>query len=292
MSWVQLKLRLDSKQAEQIEAALNQTGALAVTITDAADQALFEPPLGTTPLWDESIIVGLFPADVDVTALQTGLKEQLGESLSHWQVEILEDQDWTRAWQDDFKPMRFGERVWICPSVYTPPEPNAINILLDPGLAFGTGTHPTTAMCLTWLDRHPPQAKTVIDYGCGSGILALAAGKLGAKRVLAVDNDPQALLATRENSAHNQLGDCIETFLPETLPKLQCDLLLANILAGPLIELAPVFHALVKPGGELVLSGLLENQAENIIHAYQGLFTLGVVQQQEEWLCLHGTRET
>ena len=229
---------------------------------------------------------------MDVLALQTGLKQQLGDALSHWQVEILEDQDWSRAWLDDFKPMRFGEQVWICPSVYSPPEPNAVNILLDPGLAFGTGTHPTTAMCLTWLDGHPPQDKTVIDYGCGSGILALAAGKLGAKRILAVDNDPQALLATRDNSANNQLADRIETFLPDALPHLHCDLLLANILAGPLIELAPIFHTLVKPGGELVLSGLLQSQAETIIQAYKTMFTLNVEQQLEEWVCLHGTRKT
>ncbi len=292
MPWVQLKLHIASPLAEKLEALLSELGAAAVTMTDAEDQPLFEPPVGTTPLWDNTIVTGLFPADTDATALIEQLKPRLGDiPLPDWKVEILEDQDWTRAWMDSFKPMRFGKRLWICPTTCEPPEPEAINILLDPGLAFGTGTHPTTAMCLTWLDEFPPLGKTVIDYGCGSGILALAAGKLGAKVIHAIDNDPQALTATRNNSEQNGLGDLIQTYLPEQFSARQVDILLANILAGPLHELASHFAELVKPGGQLVLSGLLDHQAEAIIQTYRPWFDIELYRQQEEWICLHGTRE-
>lgn len=291
MSWVQLKLHIASPQAEQLEAMLVELGAAAVTMTDAEDQPLFEPPVGTTPLWDNTIVTGLFPANTDAESLIEQLKPRLGDiPLPSWRVEILEDQDWSRVWMDSFKPMRFGKRVWICPSTYAPPEPEAINILLDPGLAFGTGTHPTTAMCLTWLDEFPPVNKTVIDYGCGSGILALAAGKLGARTLWAIDNDPQALLATRSNSEQNGLGELIQTCLPEQFDELAAELLLANILAGPLQELADRFARLVTPGGQLVLSGLLDNQAEAIIQTYRPWFELTLYRQQEEWVCLHGRR--
>lgn len=291
MSWVQLKLQIKSPLAEKLEAMLSELGAAAVTMTDAADQPLFEPPVGTTPLWDNTIVTGLFPAETDAAALIEQLKPMLGDTpLPEWKVEILEDQDWTRAWMDSFKPMRFGKRLWICPSTYEPPKPEDINILLDPGLAFGTGTHPTTAMCLTWLDEYPPLDQTVIDYGCGSGILALAAGKLGAKVIHAVDNDPQALTATRSNSEQNGLSDKILTYLPEQFRPIQAELLLANILAGPLHQLASHFAELVIPEGQLVLSGLLDNQAEAIIQSYAPWFDMVIYQQQEEWVCLHGQR--
>lgn len=296
MPWVQLKLYISPQvapeQAETIEEALTTLGAAAVTMQDAADQPLFEPKLGTTPLWEHTEITGLFSAETDTDALVLGLQQQLGETaLPHWKSEILEDQDWTRSWLDRFKPMQFGERLWICPSAYEPPVPDAVNILLDPGLAFGTGTHPTTDMCLQWLDAHPPEGLDVIDYGCGSGILALAAGKLGATQILAVDNDPQALIATRDNSEKNSLTDRISTCLPDDVPTDPCDLLLANILAGPLAELAPTLTRLLKPGGHLVLSGLLESQAEATISAYQPDVNLQIFKQQEEWICLHGQRQ-
>lgn len=268
-----------------------QLGASAVTIIDAEDQPLFEPPVGTTPLWDNTIVTGLFAADTEAESLAEQIKSQLGDTpMPEWKAEILEDQDWTRIWMDSFKPMRFGQQLWICPSTYEPPEPEAINIRLDPGLAFGTGTHPTTAMCLTWLDEFPPLDKTVIDYGCGSGILALAAGKLGANTLWGVDNDPQALLATRSNSEQNGLSDLVQTCLPEQFPGMQADLLLANILAGPLHDLVSRFASLIKPGGQLVLSGLLDNQAEAIIQTYQEWFDISLYRQQEEWVCLHGAR--
>lgn len=292
MPWLQLKLRIASPLAEELETMLMELGAVAVTMTDAEDQPLFEPPLGTTPLWDNTIVTGLYPAETDTNTLLEQIKSHLGDTpLPEWKVEILADQDWTRAWMDGFKPMRFGKRVWICPSTYAPPDPEAVNILLDPGLAFGTGTHPTTAMCLTWLDEFPPVGKTVIDYGCGSGILALAAAKLGATTLWAVDNDPQALLATRSNSEQNGLGDLIQTCLPEQFTDIPADLLLANILAGPLHNLAGRFAGLVKPGGHLVLSGLLAEQAEGIIQTYRPWFDISLYRQAEEWVCLHGARK-
>lgn len=291
MSWVQLKLHIASPLAEKLEAILSDVGAAAVTMEDAEDQPLFEPPVGTTPLWDNTIVTGLFPAETNANELIEQIRPQLGDTpLPEWKIEILEDRDWIRAWMDNFKPMRFGQRLWICPSTYEQPDPEAINILLDPGLAFGTGTHPTTAMCLTWLDAFPTEGKTVIDYGCGSGILALAAGKLGAKTLWAIDNDPQALLATRSNSEQNDLSELIQTCLPGQFSPMQADVLLANILAGPLHELASHFAEMVKPGGKLVLSGLLDTQAEAIIQTYQTWFDIRLFQQIEEWICLHGTR--
>jgi len=293
MSWVQLKLHIASPLAERLEAILSELGAAAVTMEDAEDQPLFEPPVGTTPLWDNTIVTGLFPADTDAGALVEQIRPRLGDiPLPEWRVEILEDRDWVRSWMDNFKPMCFGKRLWICPSTYEQPEPDAINILLDPGLAFGTGTHPTTAMCMTWLDEFPPEGKTVIDYGCGSGILALAAGKLGAQTIWAVDNDPQALLATRSNSEQNKLSHVIQTCLPEQFEAVQADVLLANILAGPLHQLASLFAERVKPGGKLVLSGLLDNQAEAIMQTYRAWFDISLYKQVEEWVCLHGVRRT
>lgn len=292
MSWVQLKLYVVPEQAETIESALTELGSAAVTMQDAADQPLFEPQLGTTPLWDHTEITGLFPANTNTDELVLALQQQLGESaLPHWKSEILEDQDWSRTWLERFKPMQFGKKLWICPSAYEPPDPGGVNIYLDPGLAFGTGTHPTTDMCLQWLDAHPPADLDVIDYGCGSGVLALAAGKLGASHIRAIDNDPQALIATRDNSANNQLSDRIEIYLPGQHPIEPCDLLLANILAGPLSELAPTLTALLKPGGHLVLSGLLDSQAEATMAAYLPGVTLEIYQQKEEWICLHGQRK-
>ncbi len=293
MSWVQLKLHIASPLAEKLEVILSELGAAAVTMEDAEDQPLFEPPVGTTPLWDNTIVTGLFPAETDAKSLIEQIKPLLGDTpLPKWTVEILEDRDWTRTWMDNFKPMRFGNRVWICPSTYEQPEPEAINILLDPGLAFGTGTHPTTAMCLTWLDEFPPTNKIVIDYGCGSGILALAAGKLGANTLWAIDNDPQALLATRSNSKQNGLEELIQTCLPEQFTHLQADVLLANILASPLHQLASHFATLLKPGGKLALSGLLDHQAEAIIQTYKTWFDIALYRQEEEWVCLHGTRQS
>lgn len=307
MPWIQLKIDTDAGRVERLSELLDEAGALSVTWQDAADQALFEPPPGATPLWTATRVVGLFEADTDVAAVVKQVETALDSPLHGWRADPLEDKDWERAWMDNFHPMRFGERLWICPSWCTPPEPGAVNILLDPGLAFGTGTHPTTALCLAWLDSRDLTDQVVIDYGCGSGILAIAAALLGARQVYAVDNDPQALLATTDNAARNGVSTRIQPCLPEALDaKLnatratypdssgagqQADVLVANILAGPLISLAPRFAALLRPGGAIALSGILNEQAEAVAAAYAGAFTLSAPRQREDWTCLEGRKK-
>ena len=291
MPWLQLELEASPDNAEQLSELLSAAGAAAVTMQDAADQPLFEPPPGTTPLWNATRVAGLFEADTDITAVLAQLQQQLDPApLPAWHLNPLEDRDWVRAWMDNFQPMRFGEHLWICPTGYSPPEPQAVNILLDPGLAFGTGTHPTTAMCLRWLDAHPPQDLAVIDYGCGSGILAIAACKLGARHASGVDTDPQALLAINDNAEKNQVSACIDAYLPANFLSPPVPLLLANILAGPLQDLAPRLSELVEPGGHIVLSGILAEQAERVMQQYQANFDIQLVDQQEDWVCLAGRR--
>jgi ribosomal protein L11 methyltransferase len=292
MPWLQLKLHATPETADALADLLNEAGASAVTMQDAADQPLFEPPPGTTPLWSSTYVIGLFEADANIDdiirQIQSSWKD---DEFPAWQLNPLEDKDWVKAWMDNFKPMQFGRKLWIIPGGYSPPEPDAINIHLDPGLAFGTGTHPTTAMCLNWLDAHPASGKTVIDYGCGSGILAIAAALTGAEKVWATDIDPQALLATNENAGKNQVTDRIETTLPGDFPDIQADILMANILAGPLTELAPLFARLTAAHGQLVLSGVIESQKDEIIRAYQDNFDIELYQQHDEWICLSGTRK-
>lgn len=293
MPWLQLKFETCPAQAERLSELLEAAGASAVTMQDAADQPLFEPPPGATPLWEQILISGLFAADADVEHILAEMAQALGETpLPVWTLNPLEDKDWVRAWMDDYQPMCFGEKLWIVPSTFTPPDADAVNILLDPGLAFGTGTHPTTAMCLRWLDAHPPVEQAVIDYGCGSGILAIAACRLGATSALAVDNDPQALLASHDNACLNQVDDRIQAHLPDHCPHRSVPLLLANILAGPLHQLAPQFATHVQPDGHIVLSGIIESQVDDLIESYSPWFELRVYQQEEEWICLHGSRNT
>jgi ribosomal protein L11 methyltransferase len=209
-------------------------------------------------------------------------------ALPSYRIEAIEDKDWVREWMDNFHPMCFGEKLWICPSWHQPPKPDAINILLDPGLAFGTGTHPTTALCLNWLDQADLEDKTVIDYGCGSGILAIAAALLGAKKVIGVDTDPQALEATQANAERNNVQ--IATYLPQDCPNERADVVLANILAGPLQALAPTLASLSRPNADIILSGILEGQADTVSMSYQSLFTMQAPTQKEEWVRLVGQR--
>lgn len=292
MPWLQLKFETHPQQAERLSGLLEAAGASAVTMQDAADQPLFEPPPGATPLWKQILIGGLFEADADIERILADISQALGESpLPVWALNPLEDRDWVRAWMDHYQPMCFGKRLWIVPSTFSPPDANAVNILLDPGLAFGTGTHPTTAMCLRWLDAHPPVDQAVIDYGCGSGILAIAACRLGAASALAVDNDPQALLATHDNACLNEVDDRIQAHLPDDCPPRTVPLLLANILAGPLRRFASQFAERVQPDGHIVLSGIIESQVDELIESYDPWFELKVYRQEEEWICLHGGRK-
>lgn len=292
MSWLQLRVISTREQTEAIEDALLAAGAASVTMQDNADQPILEPGVGETPLWDAVKITGLFAAETDTTQATVIATAEYGRSLPSYHWEILEDKDWEREWMESYQPMRFGQRLWICPSWKTPPEPEAVNLLLDPGLAFGTGTHPTTALCLEWLDTANVKDKIIIDYGCGSGILGIAALLLGAKKVIAIDNDPQALIATRENASRNHLKpEQIETYLPEDKPsQLAGDIVLANILAGPLMELAETLAKACKPDADIVLSGLLDIQAENLSTHYQQWFNMAPSTQREGWMRLSGQR--
>jgi ribosomal protein L11 methyltransferase len=290
MPWQQLTLYTTKDHAEELSGHLESLGAASVTMQDAADQPLYEPPPGATPLWQMTNVVGLFDESFDMEAVIAHLRENYPEPLPEYRLEELEDQDWERAWMDDFKPMQFGERLWIVPSWSDAPDTGGVNILLDPGLAFGTGTHPTTRLCLEWLDGHAPEGKQVIDYGCGSGILAIAAALLGAESVIGVDNDPQAITATDENARRNHVGEKIDAYLPNQEPKEAADLLLANILAGPLGELAPLFAERVKPGGDLVLSGILPEQAEGLRAIYSEWFEMAPAVELEGWIRLEGVR--
>ena len=291
MPWLELKIDAPSTQVEQLSELLSEAGAVSVTWQDAADQPLFEPAPGQTPLWSATRVIGLFPVDTDLAGVVAHVESALGTSLHGWRADPLADQDWERAWMDEFKPMRFGRRLWICPSWHTPPEPQAVNILLDPGLAFGTGTHPTTALCLEWLDAQRLSDRLVIDYGCGSGILAIAAARLGAREVWAVDNDPQALQATRVNAERNAVNACIHTCFPEQLPALRADVLVANILAGPLQELAIRFGQLVRAGGTIALSGILAAQGGAVSAAYEPWFAMARPTRREDWVRLEGRRK-
>jgi len=296
MPWLQIKLEIKPDQAEQYEDLLLAAGCAAVTYQDNADQPIFEPDLGTTPLWQNTVITGLFAAEHDLKATSEYLHQahsQLypDEKIPTFKAEILEDKDWEREWMDNYEPMQFGQRLWVCPSWKEAPEPNAVNMMLDPGLAFGTGTHPTTALCLEWLDSQPLEGSNVVDYGCGSGILGIAALLLGAEKVTGVDIDPQALQASRDNLQRNKLEEArLELYYPPEVPAQKADLVVANILAGPLADLAPTLADLVRSGGKIVLSGLLEHQAKEITECYSEWFDLDPVAQREEWIRISGTR--
>lgn len=289
MAWIQINATVEEALAEPLSDAFMEVGACSVTFEDAKDQPIFEPELGTTPIWQHTRVVGLFDAETDTQAIVSSLENLLPDiAATQYKIEALEDKDWVRAWMDQFEPMRFGQRLWIVPSWHTPPEADAVNLMLDPGMAFGTGTHPTTSLCLTWLDQHAPTGLNVIDYGCGSGVLALAAQKLGAADVRGTDIDPQAIIASEQNAERNQAD--IDFKLVKDFQAAPADLLVANILAGPLKELAPEFIRLLKPGGTLVLSGLLTNQAPELIAFYdQQGFALLEQQDLDDWslLCFH-----
>ncbi len=291
MAWLQIALELEQQQLECHEDALLNAGALSVTYTDAADQPLLEPAPGETPIWQQVRLFGLFNDDTlpEQILLQLCVGLSLSKPPQH-QFELLEDRNWVRAWMDDYQPMQFGSQLWVCPTTMQPPHAEAVNLRLDPGLAFGTGTHPTTALCLTWLSNANLKQKTVIDYGCGSGILAIAALLLGATQAYATDIDPQALLATQSNSELNEVENKLSCCLIEQFKAPTTDLLMANILAGPLTELAPTLATLCKSGGEIILSGLLAEQATEVRAVYGEWFELSPTQQQEEWILLHGTR--
>ncbi|PKE32423.1 50S ribosomal protein L11 methyltransferase [Rahnella sp. AA] len=293
MPWIQLKINTTGENAETLSDALIESGAVSVTFQDTHDNPVFEPLPGETLLWGDTDAIGLYDAETDMEDVVAMLENEplLGKSFVH-KIEQLEDKDWEREWMDNFHPMRFGERLWICPSWRDVPDPTAVNVMLDPGLAFGTGTHPTTAMCLQWLDSLDLADKTVIDFGCGSGILAIAALKLGAKHVVGIDIDPQAIQASRDNAERNGVSERLSLYLPKDQPEnLSADVVVANILAGPLRELAPLISVLPVAGGHLGLSGILASQAQSVADAYRDKFELDAVAEKEEWCRITGVKK-
>ena len=292
MPWLQLRLDTHPQEIEALEDQMLAGGALAVTMEDNADEPVLEPGVGETPLWGQTRLTGLYDAGADMDAALAHFPKAILKQ-SNYRIEILEDKDWEREWMQHYQPMQFGDKLWVCPSWIEPPDPHSTTLLLDPGLAFGTGTHPTTALCLTELADMNLDELHIVDYGCGSGILGVATLKLGAKHVLCVDNDPQALVASRDNAQRNGVA---ESALTVALPAqvdlplygAKTDVVIANILAGPLVELSDTLLQFLKPGGTLILSGLIESQAKALCAHYSAAIELSVVGQTDGWICLRG----
>jgi len=295
MAWQSLTIRTDEQTADALSDILLELGALSTGIEDAAagtgsEQPIYGEPGAPDPaLWRHSLISALFPADADMMQIIAAAGRETALDLAaSYSVEPLEDLDWVRLTQSQFDPIRISPRLWIVPTWHTPPDAGAVNLILDPGVAFGTGSHPTTRLCLQWLDEHLSGGERILDYGCGSGILAIAAAKLGAAQVTGIDIDPQAVLASRQNAARNQVDAVF--FLPDDAPATPADILLANILSAPLTVLAPALAAAVQQRGRIVLSGILADQAEAVMAAYHPWFTIARHQEAEGWVCLVGVR--
>lgn len=294
MSWLELSVVVQKDSLARVEAVLEDLGALSVTLLDAEDVPILEPAAGETPVWPNVVVNALFEATVDRAGLFDALQLMVAwltpERVSFREVA---DADWTRAWMDQFKPMRFGRRTWIYPwNIEPPDQPDQVIIRLDPGLAFGTGTHATTALCLHWLDGLTLSGRRVIDFGCGSGILAIAALKLGAAEAIGIDNDPQALLASHDNAERNGVLDHLCLYPPENLPVLSADIVVANILASALIALEVKLAALCRPGALIALSGILRGQEEEVMAAFAADFSELEVVQQEDWVRITGRRRS
>ena len=294
MNWQQLKVQIHPDHLDFIEPQLLAAGAVSITYLEAEDEPVFQIELGSTPLGENLVLCALFEEGTSLDALLSWLRQNAAVvNRDALDVETIADQAWERSWMDSFSATQFGEKLWICPSWQEPPDPDACNIMLDPGLAFGSGSHATTALCLEWLAEHELTDMRVVDYGCGSGILAIAAALLGAGAIDAVDNDPQAVLATNDNCARNGLTpNRINACLPEDFDadSASVDILLANILAEPLHSLAATFAALVRPGGRIVLSGLLADQAPDLAARYGEWFDMAPAVQREDWIRLTGRR--
>jgi ribosomal protein L11 methyltransferase len=295
MAWQSLRITAREDSAEALSEALLELGALSVSLEDAHagtedEQAIFgepgEPPAG---VWQNSIVSALFAPEADIAAIvaQAGEAAQLQQTPAY-SVETLAEQDWVRLTQSQFEPIRISPRLWVVPTWHSAPDPAAINLVLDPGLAFGTGSHPTTRLCLQWLDSNIKGGELVLDYGCGSGILAVAAAKLGAGRVIGVDIDPQAIPASIANANQNDVA--AEFHLPDAAPAVEADIVVANILTNPLRVLAPLLAAATRAGGRLVLSGILTEQSAMVADAYQPWFDLQEFGREDGWVCLTATK--
>ena len=291
--WQELKIQVLSDSVPLLEEKLFASGAVSLTYLDAKDQPIFLEILNETPLWESVFILSLFSETTDLEPLISELgQDRAIVNRNELKIKTLADQDWETKWMVDFQPMQFGDKLWVCPSWITPPDPSAKNIILDPGLAFGSGDHPTTSLCLSWLSDHITEEQEVMDYGCGSGILSIAATLLGASTVYAVDYDPQAITAISNNIEKNMISEGrIRTYLPEDLPTIRVDCLVANILALPLIELSEQFSNLTKPMGRLVLSGILEEQTNSVIQHYKRWFEIDEPQEKDGWVLISCTRK-
>ena len=292
MTWWQFSVSCQSSELEHVENLMLENGALSLSLTDAGDEPIYEPLPGHSPVWSESVVTATFESSTDVETLQQQLSAAMPAHLATGlKFNPLQDQDWELAYRQHLKPLQCAKNLWVVPSWLEPPEPDATVIRLDPGMAFGTGGHSTTALCLAWLADNPPSGCRVIDYGCGSGILAIAACKLGADRVLAVDIDPQALNACDSNRIMNDIPEQqIDICLPDDMQNFESDLLIANILARPLVELAPRLASLVREGGQILLSGILKTQLKEIQSAYSHYFELDRERYDEDWISISGKR--
>ena len=294
MPWQSVSLPATEEQAETLSEALMESGALAVSIEDAAAGTVSETPVFGEPgmpvdtLWQCNLVICLFAQDADVPSLLQYAAAAAGYRLPDYRIETIAEQDWVRLTQAEFAPISISARLWIVPSWHDAPDPDAINLVLDPGLAFGTGSHPTTRLCLQWLEQNVQPADDVLDYGCGSGILAIAALKFGANRAYGVDIDPLSITTARDNALGNQVQ--AEFYLPDADPGSKASIVIANILTNPLLALAPLLADRCLVGGKLVLSGILDEQADKILGAYQPWFELAVWRSEEGWVCLSGTK--
>lgn len=292
MAWHQLSVITDQRTVPELSDFFSNLGAVSVTYMDAEDQPVYEPPPGKTQIWEQTRVIALFDLEIEPELVKTLVFSHFkGKNLERWQQQLIEDQAWERAWMAHYRPMKFGDRLWVCPSGQERHETGCVCMTLDPGLAFGTGTHPTTALCLEWLATHPIHDRVVIDYGCGSGILAVAALLLGARAVHCIDLDPQALEATQSNAEKNGVQERVSCYLPEQFKPLASDIVLANILAKPLIDLSASISALVKPDGFLILSGILNEQAEAVASVYrQHGLRFKPPASREDWSRLDGQK--
>lgn len=293
MAWHQISIISDKNTAPLVSDFFSDLGSVSVTYMDAEDQPVYEPTPGETKIWNLTKVIALFELDADPELIKTLLFSQFKDfTLDNWFQEILQDQAWERTWMEHYQPMKFADSLWVCPTGQEQSEKGTVCMTLDPGLAFGTGTHPTTALCLEWLANQNISDKVVIDYGCGSGILAVAALLLGAKQAHAIDIDPQAITATQANAEKNNVANKIKYYLPEQFSVFQADIVIANILAIPLCELSAHISQLVKAGGQLVLSGILNEQATSVMNAYkEHNINIEPPTSQQDWCRLVGVKQ-
>ena len=289
--YLALTVELEGRDPQAAEDAAFAAGAVSVTLTDAVDDAILEPAPGEVRLWPRTVLQALFPAEIAGPQAIVALAGALGLPAAQVRAERIADRVWEREWLKDFHPMRFGRRLWVVPHHAGPPQdPAAVTVRLDPGLAFGTGTHPSTALCLTWLDAHLAPGASLIDYGCGSGVLAVAAARLGARAAHAFDIDPQALIATGDNAAANHVAGQVHVHVQAATLPGEVDVVVANILAGTLVELAPKLYAHLAPGGHVVLAGILKQQVHEVRAGFAPLLDLAVFAERDGWSALAGRR--